>query len=69
MHVTNNGHNGIAPVPGHAEAQHFQRTRLHHGLLNHVATVSRGAQTHLGNHSRDQSKHNILFCLHYSTLG
>lgn len=56
VHAADNGHDRIAPVPGHAAAQHLQGSRVHHGLLHHVASVARGTQTHLGHHPRNQSK-------------
>ena len=55
LHPSDHGHDRITPVPGHATTQHFQRARLHHGLLHHIQAISRGAQTHLGNHTRNQS--------------
>lgn len=57
LHTTDNRHDRLAPVSGYAETQHLQGSRLHHGLFDHVETVSRGAETHVGNHPRNQSKY------------
>ena len=60
VHAADNGYDRVAPVPGHAATQHLQRSRLHHGLLDHIPTVSGGTQTHLGYHSRNQSTFNLI---------
>lgn len=62
LHIADHGHDGLAPIPGHAAAQHFKRSRLHYGVFDHVSPVSRGAETHLGNHTRNQSifDHHII---------
>lgn len=59
LHATDNRHDGFTPVSSHAETQHFQGSRLYHGLFDHVETVSRGTETHVGNHPRNQSEYTL----------
>lgn len=54
MYTTNNRHNWLSSVPGHAEALHQQGARFHIGVLDVQSPESRRVEANLRGDQRNQ---------------